>query len=184
MELRNFIKKTILEYYLNEQKNSESGLTLYHGSSDSKPFKKFNDNGFFTVNDYIACNYAFNNGGLVYKVKVNSLKNVLELKGNYVRLGGKSMETLEPEQYKLEYNLVKKLYGDSALKYWLNRGFNPSPVYVFSGDYEPIIKWAKDNGYDSIKFFDESFDTYVRDFTYIIFNGNNVKILDVTEPDC
>jgi len=182
MELRKFIATTIREY-LNEQEIGGSGLILYHGSGEDKPFEKFNNNQFFTVNDYIACNYAENNGGLLYKVKTD-IRKTLELKGNYVSLGGKSMKTIEPEQYELEYSLVKKLYGDSALEHWLNHGFNPSPAHVFNGDYTAIINWAKNNGYDSIKFFDESFDTFVRDITYIIFNGNNIKIIDVSEPDC
>lgn len=187
-EIREMINKVKSFYqFVNEQvENDRSGLILYHGSDEGKPFSKFNNDQFFTVNDYIACNYAENKGGLVYKVNVDKkyLRNTLELKGNYLRLDGESMKTIEPKQYELEYNLVKKLYGDSALGDWLKRGFYPSPAHVFSGDYKPLINWAKNNGYDSIKFFDESFDTFVRDITYIIFNGNNIKIIDVTEPEC
>lgn len=150
---------------------------LYHGSGDDVPFKKFYDNQFFTVNDYIANNYAYNNGGLVYKVKAN-ISNSLELKGNY-----HGMDKREPNRYEFEYNLIKKLYGDDALDYWDKRGFNPSPANTFNGDWRPIIEWAKSNGYDSIKFIDESFDKAVRDMSYIIFDSNRIEILNVSEPE-
>ena len=176
------ISTTILEY-LNEKEDTKTELILYHGSGENKPIQKFHNNQFYTINDYIACNYAENNGGLVYKVKA-SIKKTLELKGNYVRLGGESMKTIEPKQYNLEYDLIKKLYGNSALEFWTRHGFNPSPANVFSGDYTPLINWAKENGYDSVKFFDESFDTFVRDITYIIFNGDDIKILEINEPNC
>ena len=169
--------KQIIRECLNEEKNN-TNLTLYHGSNDNKEFKRFDDYQFYTVNDYIACNYAENNGGLLYKVSVNNL-NSLELKGNYY-----GMDKREPELYKFEYNLIKNLYGDDELNYWINRGFTPSPAYTFRGNWDPIIKWAKNNGFNSLKFRDESFDTFVKDDTYLIFDGNNIKILDVAEPNC
>ena len=164
------IKKTFAHML---KEDSQTSMTLYHGSDNQKIYDKFNDNTFFTVNDYIASNYAYNNGGFMYKVKVN-INNSLELKGNY-----HNMETKEPGVYKFEYNLMKKLYGEEGLKYWLNRGFYPSPAYTFNGDFTPIINWAKANGYDSIKFMDESSDKGVRDITYIIFDSNKVEIVDV-----
>lgn len=179
MKLKKLISPLILNT-LNEEQTSN--LILYHGSDSLKKYDRFLDNQFYSVNDYIASNYAENNGGLVYKVKVNKLKP-FKLVGNYAMSGGRGMKTEEPEQYKLEYNLISKLYGEQSLDLWLKRGFNPSPAYVFGGDWTPIIKWARTNGYDSLQFIDESFDTFVRDVTYLIFKGSKVKILDVFPPD-
>jgi hypothetical protein len=173
------IKRYIVE---NINNKTERNLTLYHGSNTEEIIETFHDNQFFTANDYIANNYAYNWGGLIYEVKVNSLKPLF-LKGNYKMFGGRSMQTEEPEQYELEYNMVKKLYGDKALQSWLSRGFYPSPSYVFyNKGYEPVIEFAKKLGFDSLKFIDESFDTFVKDITYVIFNGRSVEIVKSYEP--
>ena len=52
-----------------------------------------------------------------------------------------------------------------------------------NGNYDPLIKYAKENGYDSLKFWDESFDTFVKDWAYIIFDCSKVKIVEIYEVD-
>ena len=72
-DLRQFIRTTIREF-LNETQNNDSNLILYHGSNNRKIYNKFFNEQFYTVNDYIASNYAYNFGGLMYEVKVSNLK--------------------------------------------------------------------------------------------------------------
>lgn len=150
---------------------TESNIKLYHGSNNQNIYKHFKDNQFFTVNDYIATNYAYNFGGLLYMVTVDSL-NAFEL-NSYSKKNN-------PNEYEFMINLLKKLYNDEVVDNYERRYFTPSPSSTFMElGWNPIIQWAKENGYDSIKFIDESYDRYVRDVTYVIFNGNNVKINDV-----
>jgi hypothetical protein len=73
MELRKFIKTT-LRKYLNENTINDNNLILFHGSNSRKIYDYLFDNQFYTVNDYIASNYAYNFGGLMYEVKVSNLK--------------------------------------------------------------------------------------------------------------
>ncbi len=81
--------------------------------------------------------------------------------------------------------LIGDLYDEHILDKFKQRGFDSSPSMLFTRkfgeapDYEPIIKYAKEHGYDSLRFIDESFDTYVRDTTYMIFDGSKVKITGV-----
>jgi len=171
--IREFIRETIRQQ-LNEN-TQESNLILYHGSNTQKIFNHFHDNQFFTVNDYIASNYAYNFGGLMYKVKVNSL-NPFELKSYH--------STRELDKYQETIDLLKKLYNDEVANMYEKHYFIPSPSTTFGSlGYDPIIKWAKSNGYDSLRFMDESFDTYVRDITYLIFDGNKPNIIDILKVE-
>ena len=173
-DLKQFIKTTIREF-LNETQNNDSNLILYHGSNNRKIYNKFFNEQFYTVNDYIASNYAYNFGGLMYEVKVSNLKP-FELKGYHIRR--------ESERYNEMVDLLRTLYDDSVVNNYERRYFTPSPSSTFSEyGWTPLINWCKDNGYDSIKFYDESFDTFVRDITYLIFDGNKPKIIGVYEVE-
>lgn len=154
---------------------TDNNLTLYHGSGSREIFDMFYDNQFFTVNDYIASNYAYNFGGLMYKVKVDLL-NPFELKG-YDR-------TRDESKYYEMVGLLKELYDEDVAHNYERMYFTPSPSTTF-GKYgwKPIVEWAKKNGYDSLKFVDESFDTFVRGISYLIFDGGKPKILDVYEVE-
>jgi hypothetical protein len=161
--------------YITESQNTDTNLILYHGSNNRKIFNNFFDDQFYTVNDYIASNYAYNFGGLMYEVKVNKL-NAFELKG-YNKLR-------ESDKYNEMINLLTNLYDEGVAHFYERRYFSPSPSSTF-GKYgwKPLIDWCKKNGFDSIKFQDESFDTFVRDITYLIFDGNKPKINSVYEVE-
>jgi hypothetical protein len=174
MELRKFIKTT-LRKYLNENTINDNNLILFHGSNSRKIYDYLFDNQFYTVNDYIASNYAYNFGGLMYEVKVSNLKP-FELKSYH--------KIRDSEKYDEMVALLKTLYDDNVADNYENKYFTPSPSYTF-GEYgwEPMIEWCKKMGYNSIKFYDESFDTFVQDITYLIFDGNKPKIINVYEVE-
>lgn len=162
--VKNIVCKVLVE-------NDNSNLVLYHGSKSRKIYNTFYDNQFYTVNDYIASNYAYNFGGLMYEVQISNL-NPFELK-DYD-------EQKESEKHLQMINLLTHLYDKDVAMNYKKRYFTPSPSSTF-GEYgwEPLILWCKENNYDSIKFNDESFDTAIRDTTYLIFNGNKPKIIGV-----
>jgi hypothetical protein len=88
------------------------------------------------------------------------------------------------EKYNEMVDLLRTLYDDNVANNYERRYFTPSPSSTFSEyGWTPLINWCKDNGYDSIKFHDESFDTFVRDITYLIFDGNKPKIIGVYEVE-
>lgn len=162
--LKKFNEKYVIE---SEQYN----LRLYHGSNNRKIYDKFFDNQFYTVNDYIASNYAYNFGGLMYEVKVDKLNSFKLISYNVRR---------EPEKYYKMVELLKNLYDENVAISYEQRYFTPSPSYTFGEKgWSPIINWCKNNGYDSIEFYDESFDTYVRDITYLIFDGETPEIVNI-----
>jgi hypothetical protein len=180
MKILRVIIKNNLKKFLNEN-SKENDLILYHGSDSKKIFKKFYDNQFFTVNDYIASSYAYNRNGFLYKVSVKKL-NPFELESNYVKLSGKTMKDEKPDKYELISKLLKDFYGEEVLNNWIRYGFYPSPSYAFhfhEKGWTPIIDWAKKNGYDSFKFIDESLDTFIKDRSYMIFDGSIPKILEI-----
>ena len=173
-DLRQSIR-TIIREFSNEKITSDTDLILYHGSNNHKIYDKLFDNQFYTVNDYIASNYAYNFGGLMYEVKVSNL-NPFELKG-YHRFR-------ESEKYDEMVDLLKTLYDDDVATRYENYYFTPSPSSTFYNyGWKPMIDWCKKNGYDSLKFYDESFDTFVQDITYLIFDGDKPKILSVYEVE-
>ncbi len=173
-DLRNTIKTT-LRKYINENSDSRTDLILYHGSNNRKIYDTFFDNQFYTVNDYIASNYAYNFGGLLYEVSVSNLKP-FELKSYH--------KEREHDNYYKMVDLLTNLYGEDVANNYKNRYFTPSPSWTF-GDYgwSPLVNWCKQNGYDSIKFYDESFDTFVSDITYMIFDGSKPRILNIYEVE-
>ena len=94
--------RTIIREFSNENMTSDTDLILYHGSNNHKIYDKLFDNQFYTVNDYIASNYAYNFGGLVYEVKVSNL-NPFELKGYHrFRESEKYDEMVENSKPKVE----------------------------------------------------------------------------------
>jgi hypothetical protein len=171
MNFRRIIKETIREY-LNE--NVYKDLILFHGSNDQKIITKFYDNQFYTVNDYVASTYAYNFNGLMYEVKVKNL-NSFELRGYNVYR--------QKDEHDKMVTLLSNLYNENVGREYERNYLHPSPSWVFSayGGWTPLIDWCKENGYDSIKLFDQSFDVYIIDTTYIIFDGNKPKITNIYE---
>lgn len=153
----------------------ERNLRLFHGSNSEKIFGKFRDDQFFTTNDYIASNYAYNFGGFMYEVMVDRLKP-FELMGyDRRRESGKHNDMV---------NLLRGLYGDGVANAYVERYFFPSPSVTFGEQgWGPIIEWSISNGYDSLKFIDESFDTFIRDISYLIFDGGKVDIIGVYDVE-
>jgi len=172
--------KTKYKDFLYEQNGSK--LILWHGSSSDKVINRFRDNSFF-ASDYIAQSYAFNLGGLLYKVEVDGL-NPFILQEERARMknlsSGAALSGTDP----FFEELFTKLYGENELDFFHKYGLQYHTfTALVNGNYDPLIKYAKENGYDSLKFWDESFDTFVKDFAYIIFDGSKVKIVDVYEVD-
>jgi len=177
----NFIKKRLNEYFkLNESLNEISGnveanIILFHGSNNRKIYDKFYNNQFYTVNDYIASNYAYNFGGLMYEVKVRDLKPFVLEDYDIDR---------DNEKYNQMVNLLTTLYGKDVSNNYEKRYFSPSPSSTFGEKgWKPLINWCLENGYDSIKFHDESFDTFVNDISYLIFDGSKPEILNIYEVE-
>lgn len=146
-------------------------LQLYHGSSTQERFTSFFDGQFYTVNEYIAESYAENFGGSVYTVQVQGLV-ALELVDYDVNIN--------KDKHDAMVALLRSIYGEDVAENYSKRCFWPSPSATFGEKgWQPIIDWAKLNGYNAIIFIDESFDTFVRDTTYLIFDGTLPKIIDV-----
>jgi len=124
--------KTTLREFLTE---SQSSLILYHGSNNREIYDRFFDKQFFTINDYIASNYAYNFGGLMYEVKVNNL-NPFELRGyNEIR---------ESDKYNEMVNLLTELYDVNVAHNYKQKYFTPSPSSTFVEDgWNPLINWCK-----------------------------------------
>ena len=169
--MRQIIKKVIREV-LNE--NVYKDLILFHGSNDQKIITKFYDNQFYTENDYIASTYAYNFNGLMYEVKVKNLNSFELVPYNRYR---------QKDEHDKMVTLLSNLYNENVGREYERNYLTPSASRVFSayGGWTPLIDWCKENGYDSIKFTDESFDVYIHGITYIIFDGNKPKINNIYE---
>ena len=89
-----------------------------------------------------------------------------------------------PKRHEEMVELFKSLYDNVVADKYKKRGLYPSASNTISPyDFTPLIKWAKDNGYDSLKFMDESYDRSLTDMTYIIFDGNKPKICGVYDVE-
>lgn len=164
-------------------KENDTNLILFHGSSSqSKLFENFKDNQFFTTNDYIAHNYAYNQGGYLYETKVNSL-NPFGVFDNQERLtkrnGGGYIAGTDP----FWIELLGKLYDKNTVEFYQSYGFSRGLGNLTDNNPLPLCNYAKQRGYDSLKFVDESFDGFVRDMCYIIFDGHKPKIIAVYRVD-
>jgi hypothetical protein len=162
-------------------------ITLYHGSDSIKPFKRFKDNQFFSEGNYVAATYAYNHGGLLYKISANL--NTFEFMENQSRMEnfkgeiGKGGPYILGTDYFID-NLVNELYGKEASDRYKERGLYPGPGYTLTdNNYIPLIEYAKSKNFNSLKFWDESFDVGIRDICYIIFNGDDIKIDSIYEVD-
>ena len=149
-------------------------IQMYHGSGTSKDFEDFNDNSFFTPNDYIAENYAENQGGKVHKRYIYT-KNPLEVSEDASRMSRSNSGMLRAGTDSNIINLLSKLYGKDAVDTYKQYGLTKGLGNIVQGDFEPLIKYAKENGHDSIKFKDVSFDHLMTDDTYLVFDPKNVS---------
>jgi hypothetical protein len=158
---------------------------LYHGSSDGSAFSKFKDYCFFTENDYIAETYG--DGGLVYFCEVHNIYAMdltvencqLDKKG--FRISGSDDELIKLFSYLYGDNGVNlyKKYGTTVLSRILNHVDPDNP----NTGFKKLIAFAKDYGYNSLKFNDESFDVQMRAPSYVIFNGDDVDIISYHNPN-
>jgi hypothetical protein len=176
-----------MKYLKNFYENNSNLITLYHGSDSMKPFKRFKDNQFFSEGDYVATTYAFNHGGLLYKVSANL--NPFELIEDQKRMQnsrgeiGKGGPYIMGTDFFIE-DLILKLYDKESHEAFKKRGLYPGPGYILTdNNYLPLINYAKEKGFNSLKFWDESFDAGIKDICYIIFNGDDIKIDNIYEVD-
>jgi hypothetical protein len=174
-----------MKYLKKFYENNSNLITLYHGSDSMKPFKRFKDNQFFSEGDYVATTYAFNHGGLLYKVSANL--NPFELIEDQKRMQnsrgeiGKGGPYIMGTDFFIE-DLILKLYDKESHEAFKKRGLYPGPGYILTdNNYLPLINYAKEKGFNSLKFWDESFDAGIRDICYIIFNGDDIKIDNIYE---
>lgn len=140
-------------------------ITLYHGSGDEEIYASLNSNQFYSANDYIGENYAQNRGGYLYEVEANLNPLVM-------------LDVAHTEEFYTE--LFGKLYDEFAVRRYKNYGLNyVTFTFIVDQDYGPISEYAKSKGFNSIKFWDESFDGNVRDVSYMVFDGSSVQIKQV-----
>ena len=167
--------------------NTSNIITLYHGSDSMKPFNTFKDNQFFSTGEYVASTYAFNHGGLLYKIEaslnpfifIEDQKRMQNSRGEIGKGGPYYMGT----DFFIA-DLILKLYDMESHEAFKKRGLYPSPAYILTdNNYLPLINYAKERGFNSLKFWDESFDVGIRDECYIIFDGNDISIKSVYEVD-
>jgi hypothetical protein len=189
MNLRKYIRSILSEAIQKESLKSdslliesESNLILFHGSSTDKPITTIYDNQFYTAVDTIAASYAFNKGGLLYKVSVSKL-NPFEIKEDDNRMTRLNSGPLLSGSDKFWYDIFYELYGKNTADYFSEVGFVYGLGKVVNGDVGPLIKLAKSKGYDSLKFMDESFDVSIVGMSYVIFDGSKAKIKNVYEID-
>ena len=154
---------------LNE--NVYKDLILFHGSNNQKIITKFYDNQFYTVNDYVASTYAYNFNGLMYEVKVKNLNSFELIPYNRYK---------QKDEHDKMVTLLSNLYNENVGREYERNYLLPSASRNF-GEYgwTPLIDWCKENGYNSIKLYDESYDVGISDITYIIFDGNKPKIINI-----
>lgn len=175
-----------MKYIRSFNENADTNIiTLYHGSDSMKPFSVFKDNQFFSENDYIAVTYAYNHGGLLYEVesKLNPLILIEDQNRmkNFRGEIGKGGPYISGTDYFIS-DLILKLYGKESFERFKERGLYPGPGYVLTdNNYLPLINYAKQKGFNSLKFWDESFDVGIRDICYLIFNGLDVTIKNIYE---
>lgn len=151
-------------------------ITMYHGSGTKADIKQFYDNQFFTPNDYIAENYAENQDGKTHKVYI-STKNPLEISENKDRMDRYNGILVSGSDKKM-IELLNNLYGGNAVKLYKGYGLTKGLGNIVEGNFEPLIKYAKENGFDSLKFKDVSFDQLISADTYLVFDGKNVKAVE------
>jgi hypothetical protein len=176
-----------MKYLKKFYENNSNLITLYHGSDSIKPFKRFKDNQFFSTGEYVASTYAYNNGGLLYKIE--AILNPFIFIEDQRRMQNSRGEIGKGGPYYMGTDffiadLILKLYDKESHEAFKKRGLYPSPAYILTdNNYLPLINYAKKRGFNSLKFWDESFDVGIRDECYIIFNGNDISIKSVYEVD-
>ena len=177
-----------MNLFLKRNESSTTITKLFHGSNSLNIIKKFNDNQFFTTNDYIAMSYAYNGGGLYYEVEASL--NPLIIKEDYNRMPRTHSGHILSGTDSFILNLLGNLYGEKTVERYEKRGIPNSLSYLLQQEfgempnYTPLIEYAKKNGYNSLIFNDESFDTFVTGDGYIIFDGSDIEIkgiYDITE---
>lgn len=166
--------------FLNEKNDT---LILYHGSGSETIFNKFNDNQFFTPNDYIAMCYAYNRGGLLYEVLPDKLNPLILLEDrDRMKENSSGRKLVGSDTFINE--LFLKLYSNDVLETYHKYGLQyQSFSFIINSNYEPLIKYAKLHNFNSLKFWDESFDTYVKDYSYMIFDSDDLIINKIYDVD-
>jgi GNAT superfamily N-acetyltransferase len=162
---------------------TETNLLLDHGA-DGK-YTKLKDNTYLCEEgSYVPRNYADNVGGYVITCKVDSLK-VLDLSyENRDNLneqpGGFKISGTDPEMYSFIHDVISPESAEKYSQYGLNVF---SKILGGMNHLDKLIKYAKSLGCDALKFRDESFDTMMQDFTYVVFDGNKLQVVNIVDPE-
>lgn len=161
---------------------TESNLILDHGADDK--YTSLKDNTYLCESgSYVPRNYAENVGGYVITCKVDSLK-VLDLcydTDSRLQLhNGMKVTGTDPLMYEFLSNVIS---GDSAERYKKNGLRVFSRLLNDNNDLNRLISYANSKGCDALKFKDESFDGMIQDITYVVFDGDKLNVIKITDPE-
>lgn len=166
-----------VDIILSERSTTEHNLVLEHGAPE--PYDTLRDNTFMCEEgSYLPENYAENEGGVVIKGTVDSLKILDLCHETNSRIQG-HIAGSDPVMKEFLHTIL----GDRA-----SYMYGKSGLMVFSrfigddSDWQKLIDFVKSHGFDAVKFKDESFDTMIWDYTYIIFDGSKITVTGVREP--
>jgi chaperonin cofactor prefoldin len=161
---------------------SESNLILDHGADDK--YTSLKDNTFLCESgSYVPKNYAENVGGYIITCKVDSLK-VLDIcndnSGRLQEYRGMKISGSDP----LMYSFLAHVISEDVAERYKKKGLRVfSRVLNDNTDLNRLISYAKSKGCDALKFMDESFDTYIQDITYVVFDGDKLNVIKITDPE-
>ena len=173
-------------------KNGEP-LVCYRG--DNRERNIFNEDTFFSSNDYVAGSYSNENAIPEYEVFLNIRNPLNLLGGNELRTrNGMLISGSDPYDVNAFKKAIMELpndYKTPALGGYLDKEklFNSiirdyeNIEYIDynnqSVGWDAIIKYAKKEGFDGVFMKDESFDTFVKyQVSQITFNANQIKLAD------
>jgi hypothetical protein len=168
---------------MNDRIKTETNLVLDHGA-DGK-YTQLKDNTYLCEQgSYVPNNYAENVGGYIITCKVTKL-TVLDLSyENRENLkqqpGGFKISGTDPEMFKFINEVIS---GEGAEKYQKYGLGVFSKILGGMRDLGKLVAYAKSIGCDALKFRDESFDTYIQDNTYVVFDGNKLDVVSITDPE-
>lgn len=161
-------------------------IDALHGSRDGG-FDKFNDDSFYTTNDYIASSYSW--GGKLYEVEISDIKPLI-LYDNLIinkteldyskenRMLRKNIAGSDWFYIKLYYDV----YGIDVVERYIKGSFR-SVSYIVDGDYKPLIEYISKYGADSLMMNDESYDKQISDTTFFIPDSNKINIKNIYDID-
>ena len=173
----------------------ENGEPLVCYRGDNRERNIFNEDTFFSSNDYVAGSYSNENAIPEYEVFLNIRNPLNLLGGNELRTrNGTLISGSDPYLVNAFKEAIMELPNDykiPALGGYLDkeklfnliiRDYNNIEYIDYdtqSTGWDAIIKYAKKEGFDGVFMLDESFDKFVKyQDSQITFNANQIKLAD------